>query len=116
MFCEKPLAVDYDDARAFVAEAGKRGAVNFPFASSLGVATLAKWIEDGLVGPLKSISIEVAFATWPRSWQVDAAAWLDAPAQGGFHPRGRLAFPVPVTPACGTPARPGIERLLPRTG
>ncbi|QCK84839.1 Gfo/Idh/MocA family oxidoreductase [Phreatobacter aquaticus] len=84
VFCEKPLAVDYDDARAFVAEAGKRGAVNFPFASSLGVATLAKWIEDGLVGPLKSISIEVAFATWPRSWQVDAAAWLDAPAQGGF--------------------------------
>jgi predicted dehydrogenase len=84
VFCEKPLAVGYDDARAFVAEAGGRGAVNFPFASSLGVATLEKWIADGVVGPLKRITIEVAFATWPRSWQQDAASWLDGPEQGGF--------------------------------
>ena len=35
-FGEKPLAVDVADARAFVAEAGDRGAINFPFASSPG--------------------------------------------------------------------------------
>ena len=83
-FGEKPLAVDLADARAFVAEAGGRGAVNFPFASSLGVQTLKRWIDEGAVGQPKRIAIEVAFATWPRSWQADAASWLDARAEGGF--------------------------------
>ena len=84
VFCEKPLAVDVADARAFVAEAGNRGAVNFPFASSFGVAALRRWIGEGAVGKPHRITIEVAFAAWPRSWQKDAAGWLDATAQGGF--------------------------------
>ena len=67
VFCEKPLAVDVEDARAFVAEARDRGAVNFPFASSLAVATLMDWIAQGAVGTASRITIEVAFATWPRS-------------------------------------------------
>ncbi len=84
VFCEKPLAVDVADARAFVAEAGNRGAVNFPFASSPAVATLRSWIEAGEIGTPQRIAIEVGFARWPRAWQVDAAGWLDKPAQGGF--------------------------------
>ena len=84
VFCEKPLAVDVEDARAFVSEAGARGAVNFPFASSPAVARLREWIDSGAIGMPQRISIEVAFATWPRSWQVDAAGWLDRTAQGGF--------------------------------
>lgn len=84
VFCEKPLAVDVADARAFVAEAGARGAVNFPFASSPAVAALRGWIAEGAVGAVREVTIEVAFRTWPRPWQADAAAWLDAPAQGGF--------------------------------
>jgi len=84
VFCEKPLAVDVTDARAFAAEAGDRGAVNFPFASSFAVAALQRWIAEGAIGTPQRISIEVAFATWPRSWQRDAAGWLDATAQGGF--------------------------------
>lgn len=84
VFCEKPLAVDLADARAFVAEAGGRGAVNFPFASSPAVATLAGWIEEGGLGTLRHVSIEVGFARWPRPWQADAAGWLDRREQGGF--------------------------------
>ncbi|AMJ60299.1 Gfo/Idh/MocA family protein [Bosea sp. PAMC 26642] len=84
VFCEKPLAVDVADARAFVAEAGGRGAVNFPFASSLAVATLQDWIAQGMVGKVERVTIEVAFATWPRPWQADAAGWLDRRIQGGF--------------------------------
>lgn len=84
VFCEKPLAVDVAEARAFVAGAGDRGAVNFPFASSLAVATLRDWIAQGAVGTASRVTIEVAFATWPRSWQADAAAWLDGRQQGGF--------------------------------
>ena len=84
VFCEKPLAVDISDARAFVAQAGDRGAVNFPFASSPAVATLRSWIETGAIGTPQRITIEVGFAKWPRPWQVDAAGWLDKPIQGGF--------------------------------
>lgn len=84
VFCEKPLAVDLAEAQAFVAQAGGRGAVNFPFASSLGVAALSRWIAEGAVGTPRQLTIEVAFALWPRPWQADAAAWLDAPQEGGF--------------------------------
>lgn len=84
VFCEKPLAVDVADARAFVEEAGDKGAVNFPFASSLAVATLMDWVAQGAVGTASRVTIEVAFATWPRSWQADATAWLDGRQQGGF--------------------------------
>ena len=76
VFCEKPLSV--------VAEAGNRGAVNFPFASSPAVATIRRWIESGEIGTPRRIAIEVGFARWPRSWQMDAAGWLDRPMQGGF--------------------------------
>lgn len=81
---EKPLSIDLADARTFVAEAGSRGAVNFPFASSLGVARLREWIAAGAVGVPERVEIEVAFATWPRSWQADAAGWLDGRREGGF--------------------------------
>lgn len=84
IFCEKPLAVDVTEAHAFVAEAGTRGAVNFPFASSFAVDQLQRWIAEGEIGTPRRIEIEVAFATWPRSWQADAAGWLDRRAQGGF--------------------------------
>jgi predicted dehydrogenase len=84
VFCEKPLAVDLTEARDFVARAGGRGAVNFPFASSLGVAALSQWIAEGAVGAPRRLTIEVAFARWPRPWQADAARWLDAPQEGGF--------------------------------
>ena len=84
VFCEKPLAVDVTDARVFVAQAGDRGAVNFPFASSPAVATLKSWIESGEIGTPQRIAIEVGFARWPRPWQADAAGWLDKPMQGGF--------------------------------
>ena len=84
VFCEKPLAIDVADARAFVAEAGDRGAVNFPFASSPAVATIRRWIESGEIGIPRRIAIEVGFAKWPRPWQADAAGWLDRPMQGGF--------------------------------
>jgi len=92
VFCEKPLAVDVADADAFVAEAGKtgaRGAVNFPFASMQGVAQLVRWMEQGVIGAtgtgaVQRVEIDIAFAQWPRPWQMDAIAWLDARPQGGF--------------------------------
>ena len=85
VFLEKPLAVDLDDARAFVDELGAgRSAVNFPFASSPAVERLRYWLEEGVAGAPRGFSINVEFRTWPRAWQQGAAAWLGAPAEGGF--------------------------------
>jgi predicted dehydrogenase len=87
VFCEKPLAVDLEEARTFVKraeEASVRAAVNFPFASSFAVDQVHAWMKEGAVGEVRSLRIEAAFATWPRSWQMDAASWLDRRAQGGF--------------------------------
>ena len=83
-FGEKPLSVDVADAQTFVAEAGDRGAVNFPFASSFAVAAMRDWLDKGEIGTPQRIDIEVGFKVWPRPWQADAVAWLDKPAQGGF--------------------------------
>jgi predicted dehydrogenase len=85
VFCEKPLAVDVQQARAFVAAAqGARAAVNFPMASAFAVDRLRAWIDEGAVGTPRTLDIEVAFANWPRGWQQGAASWLDRPAEGGF--------------------------------
>ena len=84
VFLEKPLATDLARARAFVAMAeasGARAAVNFPMASSPAVAQLATCCAD--VTPT-SLAIEVAFATWPRGWQRDAAVWLARRTEDGF--------------------------------
>jgi predicted dehydrogenase len=87
LFCEKPLAVDLDEATAFVAQAeagAARAGVNFPFTSSFAVDQIREWMADGTVGAPRRVTIEVAFADWPRPWQADAKAWLDGRAQGGF--------------------------------
>jgi predicted dehydrogenase len=85
VFCEKPLAVDVPAAQAFAARhATARAAVNFPMASSLAVATLRRWLGDQAIGTPIRLEIETSFAAWPRSWQRDAATWLDRPEQGGF--------------------------------
>ena len=84
-FVEKPLAADLVTARRFVAAAealGARAAVNFPMASSPAVAQLSAWRES--LGAPRSLSIHLAFATWPRGWQRAAAGWLAKRAEGGF--------------------------------
>lgn len=87
VFCEKPFAIDVAEAEAFLAREGARAnriAVNFPFASSLGVEQLRAWLADGAIGQPDKLDIEVGFAHWPRPWQMDAVNWLDRREQGGF--------------------------------
>ncbi len=85
--CEKPLATDIVAAKHAVealSAAKIRAAVNFPFASSMAVDHLVDWIKAGVIGEPVRVDVELAFVTWPRSWQTDAVAWLDAPVEGGF--------------------------------
>lgn len=84
---EKPLATDVAAARRFVDEVetwGGPAAVNFIFASSPAVEQIVDWTGEGIVGTPVSVNIELAFATWPRAWQQDAASWLSLRHQGGF--------------------------------
>lgn len=90
VFCEKPLTVDFDAARQTIERIdreGHRAAVNFSLASSPGLAALqAAWREQpaGLLGEAQDVRIELAFAAWPRPWQMAAGAWLSERAEGGF--------------------------------
>jgi predicted dehydrogenase len=84
-FLEKPLSADLDASRRFVMAteaAGARAAVNFPMASSPAVAQLSAWRQE--LGAPRTLSIQLAFATWPRGWQQGAAGWLGKRAEGGF--------------------------------
>ena len=84
-FCEKPLASDVSAAAAFVAaNRSARAAVNFPMASSFAVERIRAWLTQGAIGTPVSLDIDVAFANWPRGWQMAAASWLDGRAEGGF--------------------------------
>ncbi len=84
-FCEKPLASDVSAAGAFVAaHAGARAAVNFPMATSFAAERIRGWIAEGSVGTPTRLDIDVAFAGWPRGWQMGAASWLDGREEGGF--------------------------------
>lgn len=84
---EKPLSVSIPESEAFAGMAGRDGArtaVNFIFASSPAARQVQQWISDGVVGKLESVSIEAAFARWPREWQEGASGWLSGPEEGGF--------------------------------
>ena len=90
VFCEKPLTVDVNSARQTIERIereGHRAAVNFSLASSPGLAALhGAWQARpaGFLGEPQAVSIEVAFASWPRPWQAAAGAWLSERTEGGF--------------------------------
>jgi predicted dehydrogenase len=87
VFCEKPLAIDLAEAGQVterVRKEGRQAAVNFPFASSLAGTALREALESGVLGGVKQVEIELAFAKWPRGWQEGASGWLARREQGGF--------------------------------
>lgn len=86
VFCEKPLAIEIEVARAVVARVERdrrRAAVNFPFAAAPAVRAILAGMKSGEIGAAQRLDIEVAFARWPRAWQ-RPAAWLGRREDGGF--------------------------------
>ena len=87
VFCEKPLAVNLQEARGLVEDArlsGLPNAVNFSYATGPIYSALRHVIATGLVGDPLKVEIALKFAEWPRGWQRNAAGWLAYRKEGGF--------------------------------
>ena len=90
VLCEKPLTVDFAAAHRIIRRIGDeqhRAAVNFSLASSRGLAFLQQAFgpdSPQSLGQLQRVTIDLAFAAWPRPWQMAAGAWLSERAEGGF--------------------------------
>lgn len=86
-FCEKPLTDNTAEAmsiRDTVLASGLPFAVNFPFASAPASRRLIEIVRSGDIGKVRSASVKLRFARWPRDWQAGASGWLAGPAEGGF--------------------------------
>jgi predicted dehydrogenase len=82
VFCEKPLAVDLDEARAMArAAAGLPNAVNFALSDMAATLEIERLLPE--LGELRGVEIRLQFPRWPRAFQAEAA-WLVRAEQGGF--------------------------------
>ncbi|MET9629585.1 Gfo/Idh/MocA family oxidoreductase [Lentzea sp. NPDC006480] len=82
VFCEKPLAVDLDEARAMAAAAeGLPNAVNFALSDMVATVEIERRLPE--LGVLRGVEIRLQFPRWPRAFQAEAA-WLARSEQGGF--------------------------------
>ncbi|WP_299009598.1 Gfo/Idh/MocA family oxidoreductase [uncultured Shewanella sp.] len=91
IWCEKPLAVDVNEAASFVEELERqplsqatKAVVNLSLASSPELEKMQEIIHSGQLGDLSHVDIKLQYSTWPRHWQQGAATWLSFSEQGGF--------------------------------
>ncbi len=90
VLCEKPLTLDFAAAHQVIRRIGEeqcRAAVNFSLASSKGLTILQQAFGSDSpqpLGELQRVDIDLAFAVWPRPWQMASGAWLSERAEGGF--------------------------------
>ena len=85
--CEKPLTHDIAEAEALreaVAQSRLPFAVNFPFARGTASRRMQQIVHSGDLGQIRTATVRLRFARWPRDWQAGASAWLAGPAEGGF--------------------------------
>ncbi|MBT9489374.1 MAG: Gfo/Idh/MocA family oxidoreductase [Rubrivivax sp.] len=86
-FCEKPLTHDIAEAEALrdaVAQSRLPFAVNFPFARGTASRRMQQIVHSGDLGAVRSATVRLRFARWPRDWQAGASTWLAGPTEGGF--------------------------------
>jgi predicted dehydrogenase len=86
IYCEKPLGIDINESRYLVEKveaAGVKHCVNFSLATAVAVDFIEQGLNDGSIGDIQGVNIDLHFNKWPRDWQVPAA-WLSERAEGGF--------------------------------
>lgn len=87
LWCEKPLAVNLNEAKRLVTEveaSGVAAAVNLSLASSPALGALTAFMQERSQGRILKVEMRFHFSSWPRHWQAGASAWLSNREQGGF--------------------------------
>lgn len=87
IWCEKPLAVNVAESRAFIERLKTtpvKAAVNLSLASSPVVAEIAEQLASMDQQQMTSIEFDFHYSAWPRRWQSGASSWLCLREQGGF--------------------------------
>lgn len=85
VLCEKPLANSMEEAAEMVKAAEASGlvhAINFPVNYGVTLIKLASLLEEGYIGDVRRIRLDMHFPQWPRAWQQNA--WIASRKQGGF--------------------------------
>lgn len=85
VLCEKPLANSVAQAAEMVTAARQAGivsAMNFPLQYGVALNHYAQLIEEGYIGELRRLRLDMHFPHWPRAWQQNA--WIASREQGGF--------------------------------
>lgn len=85
VLCEKPLANSIEEAAKMVTAAKESGlvhAINFPLNYGVALNKFASLIDEGYIGEVRRIRLDMHFPHWPRAWQQNA--WIASRKQGGF--------------------------------
>ncbi len=85
ILCEKPLANSLNEAKEMMEaamEAGVIHAIHFPLSYINNIKELTTRLEEGYLGKLRRIELEMRFPQWPRKWQKND--WIASREQGGF--------------------------------
>lgn len=85
VLCEKPLANSLAEAKEMrdIAQAtGVVHAVHFPLSYINNIKALTAHLQEGYLGKVRRIELEMRFPQWPRKWQRNP--WIGSREQGGF--------------------------------
>ncbi|MBU9713070.1 Gfo/Idh/MocA family protein [Evansella tamaricis] len=85
VLCEKPLANSLEEAGEMVKKAeitGLVNAVHYPLSYINNIKALSQRMEEGYLGKVRRVELEMRFPQWPRKWQQNN--WIATRKQGGF--------------------------------
>ncbi|MDZ5471257.1 Gfo/Idh/MocA family oxidoreductase [Bacillus sp. 31A1R] len=85
ILCEKPLANSLEDAKEMLDEVSKTGLIhsmNFPLNYVASTRKFEELLQEGFIGKLRRVEVNMEFPVWPRHWQQNS--WINTREQGGF--------------------------------
>ncbi|KAA0549944.1 Gfo/Idh/MocA family oxidoreductase [Bacillus sp. BGMRC 2118] len=85
ILCEKPLANSLDEAENMLKATNGKNIIqmmNFPLNYQGAMHKMMSLLEEGYIGSLEKIDLNLYFPEWPRAWQKNS--WVGKREQGGY--------------------------------